>query len=218
MLYDAIDHVILPVPDPDTAAEPFRRLGLTLSGGTRHRGRGTRNRSFFVGEPASPFYVELLGIADREEALRVRGAAFVEAMERGSGLRSVLLRTSDLAAAVAELRRRGAPYETAEVHDDAGTKIADTAWSPDPGPAVVDVHLVQHPADAAQRRAARMASEGLLSHAFPLKRLDHLAAVAPGLRPAPRNRAFLRGSTATDEVGTRARISRQFRIGDEMME
>src|SRR3712207_4858285 len=168
MLYDAIDHVILPVRDPDVAAEPFQRLGLTFNAGTSHLGRGTRNRSFYVGEGESVFYVELLGIADREEALRVRGAEFVEAMERESGLRSILLRTRDMQAAVAELERRGTRFTVAEVHNAAGVKIADAASPLDPAPGLAAIRLVQ-PTESPSERAARLRAEGLLTHAFPLK-------------------------------------------------
>ncbi len=218
MLYDAIDHVILPVPDPDAAAEPFQRLGISFSPGTTHLGRGTRNRSFFVGEPPMPFYVELLGIADREEALRVRGAAFVEAAERGSGLRTVMLATTDLAGAVAELGQRGVQYSTAEVRNGEGSKIADIAWLPDADPALVDVRLVEYPAASLEVRAARMAADGVLSYAFPLKRLDHLAAVAPDLDRQTRYWTETMGVPLHGEVSTPVMIIRQFKIGDAIIE
>jgi catechol 2,3-dioxygenase-like lactoylglutathione lyase family enzyme len=100
MHYEAIDHVILPVTDLETAAEPFKRLGLTLFPTTRHPERGTQNTGFFVGDEAGCFYVELLSIADRDVALRSTGAAYVQAVESATGLLGVVLRTSDLAGAV----------------------------------------------------------------------------------------------------------------------
>jgi catechol 2,3-dioxygenase-like lactoylglutathione lyase family enzyme len=217
MLYDAIDHVILPVPDPDAAAAPFERLGLTPSAGTTHLGRGTRNRGFFVGAVGMPFYVELLGITDREEALRVRGAAFVEAAEQGRGQPIVMLRTERLDEAVAGLTRRGAPYEVAVVRGGDGAPIARVAWLPGSDPTAVDVRLVEYGA-LAQARLERITAAGWLRHDFPLKRLDHLAAVSPDLEAQTRYWTDVLGVPMFGEVRTPVSIIRQFKVGDAIIE
>lgn len=217
MLYDAIDHVILPVADLDQAAEPFRRLGLTLFPGTRHEGRGTRNTGFFVGEGDRGFYVELLGVADPVEARRAHGEAFLQAAEQRRGVMAVCLRTSDLPSAVSALEQRGLSPTQHEVKGGDGQKICDVAELGRPDQALTDLRLIQyHPSHAA--RHERRAASGLLSHALPLKRLDHLAAVAPDLEAATRFWVDVLGVPVAGEVGTPVMLIRQLKVGDAIFE
>jgi hypothetical protein len=60
-----IDHVIYAATDLDAAAARIEReLGLTAHAGGRHEGHGTHNRIV----PLGGGYLELLGVADPEEA------------------------------------------------------------------------------------------------------------------------------------------------------
>jgi hypothetical protein len=60
-----IDHVIFATADPDAAAARFEaEHGLAAVGGGRHAGMGTHNRIV----PLGGGYLELMGVADREEA------------------------------------------------------------------------------------------------------------------------------------------------------
>src|SRR3954452_18761264 len=62
-----IDHVIYATADLDAAAGRIERdLALTVAGGGRHEGLGTHNRIVPLGEG----YLELLAVADPEEAAR----------------------------------------------------------------------------------------------------------------------------------------------------
>src|SRR5262249_48837938 len=116
MLYDRIDHVVLPLRSLDEAAARFERLGLTLFAGVRHEGRGTRNRGFFVGEPHSEFYVELLGIED-EAAARTAGLSrYADWAAEDRGLSSVVLRVADIAATAAALTGTGPSVRPEAVH------------------------------------------------------------------------------------------------------
>jgi catechol 2,3-dioxygenase-like lactoylglutathione lyase family enzyme len=217
MLYNRIDHVVLPVRSIDEAAEPFARLGLTLFPGTRHAGRGTRNRGFFVGEAANEFYVELLGIED-EAAARAAGLArYVDGAAEGRGLSTVVLRVADMEAAAESLDARGVRLEAETVHAPAGRVIGEVAALADPARAVVDLRAIQYPDDATIRYR-RHAEAGLLRHTFPLKRLDHLAAVAPELEVATRYWTDVLGVPLHGEVRTPAMIIRQFKIGDAIVE
>lgn len=80
-----IDHVIYGTADLDVAADWFvRKLGLPVVSGGRHQGLGTKNRIVPLGDGS---FVELLAVADREEALSsTLGAALCAAIERGDGL------------------------------------------------------------------------------------------------------------------------------------
>jgi catechol 2,3-dioxygenase-like lactoylglutathione lyase family enzyme len=228
MLYDAIDHVILPVADLDVAAQPFRRLGLTLFPGARHQGQGTQNTGFFVGsrggtaggstgEPERSFYVELLGVVDAAEAGAVHGEGFAAAALQGRGLSAVCLRTEDLAGAVARLREHGLSPAQREVRDSDGRLICTVAEVRGPAEAAADIRLIQyHPSHAA--RHERRAAAGLLDQGFPLKRLDHLAAVAPDIEASTRYWTDVLGVPVAGEVATATMIIRQMKIGDAIFE
>ena len=80
-----IDHVLYGTADLDAAARRVAdELGLAAVGGGRHDGLGTENRIVPVGDRS---YIELLAIADRDEAMRSPlGSAVAAAIERGDGL------------------------------------------------------------------------------------------------------------------------------------
>ncbi len=217
MLYDRIDHVILPVASLDDAASAYQRLGLTLTPRGRHRDRGTHNRVFFVGDEASEFYVELLGVADEDEARHARGEGFLEMVAAGRGLSTVMLRTDDLPAVLAGPAGHGLNPAPVEVYAEDGRKICDVAELGDEAKARVHTRVVRYPEGAADR-FARHAAAGFLTHAFPLKRLDHLAAVAPDLDATTRYWADVLGVPVAGEIATPALIIRQLKIGDAILE
>lgn len=216
MTYERIDHVILPVTSLDEAGAAFERLGLTLTPPTHHRGRGTVNRAFFVGEGAAEFYVELIAIADREEARRVRGPAFLDAFAPPRGLSAVALAVDDLPATLAMLADRGPATTVERVYADDGRLICDVAVLDVGTEALVDLRLVQYPEESAQRQA-RHAAAGLFAHRFLLGRLDHLAVVAPEaavLDYWPR----VLGIPITGEVRTPQMVIHQLQIGGAILE
>ena len=79
-----IDHVIYGTDDLDAAAARFAdELGLPIARGGRHDALGTHNRIVPLGDGS---FIELLAVADREEAMRSPlGAALCAAIERGNG-------------------------------------------------------------------------------------------------------------------------------------
>lgn len=79
-----IDHLIIACEDPDAAAADLEaRVGLIAAGGGRHEGMGTFNRIIWLADA----YLELIGIDDREAALRhPLGAGVARVLdERGGG-------------------------------------------------------------------------------------------------------------------------------------
>ncbi|HET6819362.1 MAG TPA: VOC family protein [Candidatus Limnocylindria bacterium] len=103
----AIDHLVIAVPDPDAAADELERaLGIAFPSGGRHPGVGTWNRIAFLDEP----YLELIGVEDAEAAGRWPvGAAAVRALEANpdGAFATYALLDDDLDATVARLRARG---------------------------------------------------------------------------------------------------------------
>lgn len=96
-----IDHVGYAVADLDEAARRWRReFGLDSAPGGRHASWGTANRIVPLGDQ----YVELIGIADADEA---RGSWFgrsmLERMSAGDGWFLVVVATDDLDAEASRL-------------------------------------------------------------------------------------------------------------------
>jgi hypothetical protein len=90
-----IDHIVVVVPDLDTAAVRIHEVsGLQAQPGGKHPGHGTENWII----PLGPNYLELLSVVDQAEAA---GSAFggwaSDRLSRGApGVDLICLRTSDL--------------------------------------------------------------------------------------------------------------------------
>jgi Glyoxalase-like domain len=102
-----IDHLVIAVPELDEAARELeRRVGLAVTGGGRHEGRGTANRIAFLADGS---YLELMAVEDREAAAGTRlGSIVIEALDSpGHGLVAFALADDRLETNVAELQANG---------------------------------------------------------------------------------------------------------------
>ncbi|HEX3220299.1 MAG TPA: VOC family protein [Candidatus Limnocylindria bacterium] len=106
-MLQAIDHLVIAVPDPHAAARELEeRLGIAFTSGGRHPGAGTYNRIAFLGEP----YLELIGIEDAALASQKPiGAAALRALEANpsGGLATFALLDEELEATVTLLQGSG---------------------------------------------------------------------------------------------------------------
>jgi hypothetical protein len=104
-MFLGIDHLVIAVADPDTAAaELARDLGLEAGGGGRHDALGTFNRLVWLGDA----YIELLGVFDRTLAEGSWiGSPTVRTLDAGGGLATWALATDALDDDVAALRTIG---------------------------------------------------------------------------------------------------------------
>lgn len=106
-----IDHLVIAVGDPDTAAADLERgLGLAFTGGGRHETAGTWNRLAFLGDS----YLELIGVFDRDLVRSNPGFAVGQAalavLDAGrEGLATWSVAVDDCAVEVARLRHQGSP-------------------------------------------------------------------------------------------------------------
>jgi catechol 2,3-dioxygenase-like lactoylglutathione lyase family enzyme len=214
MQIEAIDHVILPVTSLDTAA-PWERLGLRLTLPMRHANLGTQNRTLYVGGAASRFYVEFLALAGEQPVPANLSRRFLDALREPKGLFAAVLRVADIEAALADLRRGGLHGEAREVQDGDGRKICDIVPLPVEQQAGTALSLVQY-TDAQDEPVPSIAP--LTPHSFPLKRLDHLAAVAPDLEAATRFWMETLGVPVWGEVVTTTTVIRQMKMGDAIFE
>jgi len=101
MALTRIDHVMICVPDLEAGIETYRKIGFDVHYGGVHPGAGTENAIAFFEDD----YLELLSIRAGEQAQA--GAALVDFIGRGGGLRYLALQSDDLAADVAAMRGRG---------------------------------------------------------------------------------------------------------------
>lgn len=97
----AIDHLVLPVVDLDTARHRLSRLGFTVAADARHP-FGTENACVFL---ADDTYLEPLAVGSREECLEAArtGNVFVARdqafrFRRGEGLSAIVVKTEDAEA------------------------------------------------------------------------------------------------------------------------
>lgn len=217
MLYQGIDHLTLPALVLDGTTAPYARLGLQISP-VRQDAEGWLERFLFVGGEANLFGIEFLSVADRRAAGAAPGGQrYLDALDAGRGAFAVALRVESMPEALRTLASRGLEAASRPVTDPDGNTIADFVLLPAQEAMTVPVALIQYP-DLAEERYRDVAEVGLLSHRFPLKRLDHLAAVAPDLEGASRFWSDVLGVPVAGEVVSPTTVIRQFKIGDAILE
>jgi catechol 2,3-dioxygenase-like lactoylglutathione lyase family enzyme len=209
VLYEGIARVLLPVSDLAAACAPFERLGLVVSPAREPQGRGIRIRTVPVGGPDNLFEIELVGKADAPGG----GWVFGEAVDRG--LSTIVLRVSDMAAALAALAERGVQATSHTILGANGEKRIELAMLPELPDAAASIRLIQHFQTPEERFAEDF---GGRQHATPLKRLDHLAAVAPDLETSCTFWDEVLGVPTVGEVVSPTTVVRQLKIGDAMFE
>lgn len=212
-----IDHLVVPVPDLDAAAAAYERLGLVPTPRTDHAGMGTANRAVFIGSSAESFcYLELLGITDRAVVAGGSRAHYLEKADAGGGVAALAFGVDDMAATAGAFAGRGMGSEVTEVHATAGRKVADAAVVVTSGVVPFGIALLQYP-ESWEARYERSVGAGRFGHGFPLKRLDHIAAVSTSV-DADTSLWESLGAKLMGEIRTPGMVIRQLRIGDAILE
>ena len=148
MALTRIDHVMICVPDLKVGIETYRKIGFDVHDGGVHPGGGTENAIAFFEDD----YLELLSIRAGEQAQA--GAALVDFIGRGGGLRYLALQSDDLAADVAAMRGRG--VDVGDPTDGgrrtpAGQELRWRAARLGPGNPL-PIFFIQHLTQVAERR------------------------------------------------------------------
>jgi len=102
-----LDHVTQFVRDRDATAKAYSALGFNATPGGHHKGFGSANNLCYF----DLFYIEMLSIHDRDEALNGGSAvcrAAIDFIERGNGLGGVAVEADDLDEAIKSLQSLGA--------------------------------------------------------------------------------------------------------------
>lgn len=217
MIYEAIDHLTLPAPVLADAGAPYERLGLRLSPGWQDDD-GWLFRFLFVGNRANLFGVEFLSVADRGRAgAAAGGQRYLDAVDAKAGASVLALRVANMQDALSFLADRGVHASSRSLAGANGVADRQFVLLPQDERMIVPIALIQY-ANAQEECHQQFAEAGLLTHDFPLKRLDHLAAVAPDLETATRYWTDVLGVPVAGEVVSPTTIIRQFRIGDAILE
>lgn len=185
-----IDSLFCASSDLNATAEPYERLGLPLSA------TAGDCRSLVVGE--APAYIHFLAGASCAPVLH---PAVVRARLGTAGLFAIGLHVTDLAGEMTKLMSRGVPVVF------LGSAFLRAAWLPIADQAGTDLVLL-----------AASLTHAPAHNRFPIRRLDHVAAVTHDLDAKTRYWSEVLGLPATGEVKTPTMVIRQFRIGDAIIE
>jgi hypothetical protein len=117
----------------------------------------------------------------------------------------------------ANLKAKGLDARVEAINRDDGTRVIDIATVDTKGAVPFRVSVASYP-ETWTARHERSRAAGRFAHTFPLKRLDHLAAVAPDLEAATRLWGETFGVPVSGEIATPALIIRQLQIGDAIFE
>ena len=217
-MLDRIDHLVCVTPQLSAAAAAYERLGLVLTPETKHAGIGIANRACFVGTAAANYsYLELLTVEDESRAMAAGRADYVEAMKRGSGAVALAFGVTDIQAAAADLAAKGHPAQVESLTRPDGSQVCDVARVDTAGAVPFSISLIQYP-ESWEARYERSMAAGRFAHAFPLKRLDHLAAVAPDIEATTAFWRDVLGVPVFGEIRTPQMVIRQLKIGDAILE
>ncbi|MFN8636220.1 MAG: VOC family protein [Chloroflexota bacterium] len=213
MLYEGIDMVVLPVSDLASASATFERLGLVVTPEQVNPNSRFAIRKIPIGGPDNLFCIEILSIATPADAATPNGQRLLARADKG--LSQLMLRVSDLDAALAELAERGVQPQARVEGVFDGDKQYGVALLQPMADAAAGLGLIQYTRSQQQRYDGYAA---LGQHATPLKRLDHVAAVAPDLETSCRFWDDVLGVPTVGEVISPTTVVRQLRIGDAMFE
>lgn len=189
MNFTAIDSVYLAAANPAEACRPYEFLGLTVPPNQ------AGERSLTIGSPANRCSLRFVSPSGNE----VRGQAAERALSDGRPLFAVRLRVPDLSVAVKTLGSRGVE----------AIPFPGGAWLPVQDRAGTNLVLIEE---------GKGQVTGPCEHRFPLRRLDHLAAVTPDLEVKTRFWVEVLGVAVHGEVITPTLVIRQLKIGDAVLE
>lgn len=187
-----IDSVFCAATDLPAACLPYERLGLPPRAVSRDQ------RTLTVGAGERAVQVHFVSGAGSVPVLH---PAVVRARLCQSAFFAVGLRTADLAGEITRLMSRQVPVVF------LGSPFLRAAWLPIQDQAGTDLVLL-----------AASLDHSPAANTFPLRRLDHLAAVTKDLDAKTRYWTDVLGIAPAGEVVTPTLVIRQFRLGDAVLE
>lgn len=217
-MLERIDHMICAVPDLEAASAAYERLGLILTPRTLNAATGNANRACFVGTTAANFsYLELLTVVDETKKDSPGRQAYLETAANGGGMVGLVFGVASAEQASTDLAARGYPAPVESFNRPDGSHLIDIATVDTKGAVPFRCCVANYP-ETWEARYERSKGAERFAHTFPLKRLDHLAAVAPDLEATTRFWADALGVPVFGEISTPSLVIRQLKIGDAILE
>lgn len=189
MIYRRLVGILSALTDPQESVEAYRQLGVPLA---EHR--WGRQLTVNEDQPFSIFFVDAPTLGDSI------AAAHASAVAAGRPCFGIVLEVHDLPKAVESLTSRGVPAIVLASRSMAWLPIEDLAG--------MNIALI--PADAVSQNVGELT--------FPLRRMDHLAAVAPDFDVKTRFWTDTLGVPLGGEVTSPNMNIRQFRFGEAVVE
>src|SRR4051794_4742125 len=173
-----LDHVSHYVHDRDVAAGTLRGLGLNATPGGRHPGVGSANNLCYF----DLFYIEMLAIVDREEALGGASGICRQAvafLENGEGFGNVAFETEALDEAVAAMRAHGLqvddPVRMERVQPDGFVSVSRIAYPTSGTPTAIPLPILIERSLRPAERAPMLRAKGVIAeHAAGAMEVDHI--------------------------------------------
>jgi len=184
-----LDHVTQFVADRNRTADAYRALGFNATPGGFHKGFGSANNLCYF----DLFYIEMLSIHDRDEALNGGSAvcrAAIDFIANGNGLGGVALETDDLDASIVRLERLGSDMgeiiDMQRVQDDGFISRSRIVYPTLAGSAVPLPIVIERNVKAAERRAILADRKVIAAHAAGGFEIDAVALATLDLDGAER--------------------------------
>jgi catechol 2,3-dioxygenase-like lactoylglutathione lyase family enzyme len=214
MKYLGVEHVLLPILTPEATA-PFDRLGLRMTPPLALPSFGLETRSIVAGGRTNLFQ---LGLARVTEPAKARASALGRLIT-GSAHPAVCaagFSVPSVREAVRELAARGVELQAEEVIGPDGARLGEMAILASHPEACATIVFVESVTPATWYD--ELEQGGMLAHSLRLKRLDHLAAVAPDLETATHFWQDVLDIPVWGEVVTPTTVVRQMKVGDAIVE
>ncbi|MHB8575411.1 MAG: VOC family protein [Dehalococcoidia bacterium] len=217
--FTCIDHLAVAAggSDVEQATAPFRRLGIGFVPPRVRPGEGITAMPTYIGAGLEAVVLGFRALTNREEALHAGPhlVKLVEAVDQGHGLFAVELGCEDAAveSAVRAWRTHGLEATVSHTTNRFGETMP-AVYPHLPAVAAVNFNVL----GGRQMRRASRSQMAFAPSSFPLKRLDHLTAIAPDLDATTHFWTEVLDLQVADEVRTPTTIIRQFKIGDAIIE
>lgn len=210
MRYEKFDSLLLTVPSLPRIVRLYEQLGLHLSDAARPLDPGLEQQSIAVGDVANLFRIEFLAVDPDSLPITPLGVRLAQAIAERPGPFAVAITVPDLPATLAELTGRGVTPRSQGTWREGDKVVGKVALLAEEERAATDILLVQYQTSAKTRKGP--------THNLPIRRLDHLAAVAADLEAQTRFWVDVLGVPLFGQVRTSSLVIHQFKIGDAILE
>lgn len=209
MQFLAIDTMFVAAPNLGAVADPYKKLGLPLTSAEQWTTQPIQSAHVTVGDKVKSTVYFLQ--PDAQGTCQPSDLPLMTAIQKRSGAFAIGLKVASLDASLEFLLKHGIDAVPQEVVDADGAILFTMAWLGLEEQAGANLVLIEHSPGAVPVKETK--------HAFPILRLDHLAAIThDDFQEKTDFWQNVLGIPQTGEVVAPNMIIRQFQVGDVTME